>query len=62
LRAPLTGHALWGVQFLGHDEAPNGQLVDLQPSDSGATDCQSTYGKCTDGYCADCNDAKRKPA
>jgi len=52
---------LCGVQLLGHEQAPNRQLVDFQPSDSGTTDCQSTDGKCTDGYCADCNCAQRKP-
>jgi len=50
------------VELLGHEEAPNRQLVDFQPSDSGTTDCQSADGKRTDGDCADCNCAQRKPA
>ncbi len=62
LSARLTGHAFWRVELLGYDKAPNGQLVDVQPSDPDATDCQSTDGKCTDGHCADCDCAQRKPA
>jgi len=50
------------VKLLGYDKAPNGQLVDFQPSDPGATDCQSTNGKGTDGYCSDCNCAQGNPA
>jgi len=50
------------MKLLGYDKAPDRQLVDLEPSDPGATDCQSTDGKCTEGYGANCNRAKRKPA
>ena len=62
LRTRLTGHALRGAKLLGYNKAPNGQLVDFQPSDPGATDCQSTNGKCTESYGADCNCTQRKPA
>lgn len=62
LRARLAGHALRGAKRLGDDQAPNRQLVDFQPSDSGATDSQSTDGERTDGHCADCDGAQRKPA
>jgi len=53
---------LWDAKLLRHNKAPDGQLVDFQPSDPRATDCQSADGKCTEGYGADRNCAKRKPA
>jgi hypothetical protein len=62
LRARLIGRVLWGVELLGDDKAPDGQLVNFQPSDPRAADCQSADGKCTEGYGADCNCAQRKPA
>jgi hypothetical protein len=61
LRTRFTGHALRGAKLLGYNKAPNGQLVDFQPSDSGATDGQSTDGKGTDGYCAECHCAYCEP-
>jgi hypothetical protein len=62
LRVRPAAHALWDLQLLGDEKAPNGQFVDFQPSDAGATDCQSSNGKRTDCYCADCNCPKRKAA
>ena len=62
LPAWLAGRALWDAKLLRHNKAPDGQLVDFQPSDPRATDCQSADGKCTEGYGADRNCAKRKPA
>ena len=50
------------MKLLAYDKAPNGQLVDFQPSDSGATDSQSTDGERTDGHCADCDCTQRKPS
>jgi hypothetical protein len=61
-RARLTGRALRGLKLLGDDEAPDRQLIYLQPSNPRAADRQSTDGKCTEGCCAHCNCAQRKPA
>jgi len=59
---PARSRAWRCSKLLGNDQAPNGQLVDLQSSDPRATDCQSTDGKCAKSCCTDCNRAQRKPA
>jgi hypothetical protein len=38
LRAGLTGRRFRGVKSLGDEKTPNHQIVDFQPTDSGATD------------------------
>jgi hypothetical protein len=53
---------LWGVKFLGYDKAANQQLIDFQPTDSGAPNRQSTNSERTEGYGADCKCAQRKAA
>jgi len=50
------------AKFLGYDKAPNQQLIDFQPPDSGATNRQSTDSDCAEGYGTDCKRAQRKAA
>jgi hypothetical protein len=61
-RAALTGHKWRGVKFLGYDKAPNQQLIDYQPTDTGATNRQSTNSDCTEGDGTDCQCAQREAA
>ena len=60
--ARLTASASWGAKVLGHNKAPDRQLIDLQPSDSGTTDRDSSDGKSTDGHCTDCKCTQREAA
>jgi len=62
LAARPADQASWDLKLLRHDKAPDGQLLDFQPTDPGATDCQATDGKRTEGHGADCNCAQRKSA
>ena len=62
LRARVGGRASGGVQLLGYDKAPDGQLVDFHAADSSTTDSQPANGKCTDGERADRNCTQRKSA
>lgn len=52
----------WDVKLLGDHKAPNVQLLDVKPSDSGPSDGQSTDGQGTDGHCADGKCAQREAA
>jgi len=59
-RAGLTGPELWSAKFLGYQQAPNQQLIDLQPTNSSAANRESTNRDCADGDGTDCNCAQRK--
>jgi hypothetical protein len=61
-RAAFACQKWWRLKFLGYDEAPNQQLIDFQPTDSGPTNRQSTNSDCTEGYGTNCECAQRKAA
>lgn len=61
-RAVPARHKWWSLKFLGYDKAPNPQLIDFQPTDSGPTNSQSTNSDYTEGYGTDCKCAQCKAA